>query len=231
MLRSVILAAVPVIPGRAARRDGSAHPRRRPPVRRRHRRRRRAARHPRPGRRRPARSPSTTSARTPSPPSRPTATRDEYLALLAALAGAGLTPGRRGQRQALRARARSSTSSWRTTTRGQICAAAADAGTTVTLDMEDHTTTDSTLEILAELRQGLPDDRRGAAGLPAPHRGRLPGAGHGRVAGAAVQGRLQGARVGGVPVGRRRGQVVRALHEHPDVRRRATRCWPPTTRG
>ena len=33
-----------------------------------------------------------------------------------------------------------------------ICAAAADAGTTVTLDMEDHTTTDSTLAILAELR-------------------------------------------------------------------------------
>ena len=126
--------------------------------------------------------------------------------------------------------ARSSTSSWRTTTRAAICAAATEAGTTVTLDMEDHTTTDSTLEILGQAAQGLPDDRRGAAGLPAPHRGRLPRAGHDRLPGAAVQGRLQGARVGGVPVGRRRGQVVRALHEHPDVRRRATRCWPPTTR-
>jgi proline dehydrogenase len=37
-----------------------------------------------------------------------------------------------------------------------ICAAAAKAGTTVTLDMEDHTTTDSTLEILSELRADFP---------------------------------------------------------------------------
>jgi len=38
----------------------------------------------------------------------------------------------------------------------EICAAAAVAGTTVTLDMEDHTTTDSTLETLAELRGDYP---------------------------------------------------------------------------
>ncbi len=37
-----------------------------------------------------------------------------------------------------------------------ICAAATEAGTTVTLDMEDHTTTDSTLEILAKLRGDFP---------------------------------------------------------------------------
>ena len=37
-----------------------------------------------------------------------------------------------------------------------ICAAAARAGTTVTLDMEDHTTVDSTLEILAALRRDYP---------------------------------------------------------------------------
>ena len=37
-----------------------------------------------------------------------------------------------------------------------ICAAAARAGTTVTLDMEDHTTVDSTLEILATLRAEHP---------------------------------------------------------------------------
>jgi proline dehydrogenase len=35
----------------------------------------------------------------------------------------------------------------------QICEAARDAGTTVTLDMEDHTTTDSTLGILRQLRE------------------------------------------------------------------------------
>jgi proline dehydrogenase len=39
----------------------------------------------------------------------------------------------------------------------QICTAARHAGTTVTLDMEDHTTTDSTLEILHELRQDYPE--------------------------------------------------------------------------
>jgi proline dehydrogenase len=39
----------------------------------------------------------------------------------------------------------------------RICQAAANAGTTVTLDMEDHTTTDSTLGILRELRQDFPD--------------------------------------------------------------------------
>jgi proline dehydrogenase len=37
-----------------------------------------------------------------------------------------------------------------------ICEAAKAAGTTVTLDMEDHTTTDSTLAILRELRQDFP---------------------------------------------------------------------------
>ena len=40
-----------------------------------------------------------------------------------------------------------------------ICEAARDAGTTVTLDMEDHTTTDSTLQILARPAQGLPVHR------------------------------------------------------------------------
>ncbi|WP_031469295.1 proline dehydrogenase family protein [Sciscionella sediminilitoris] len=38
----------------------------------------------------------------------------------------------------------------------RICEAAAAAGTTVTLDMEDHTTTDSTLGILRELRVDFP---------------------------------------------------------------------------
>jgi proline dehydrogenase len=38
----------------------------------------------------------------------------------------------------------------------QVCAVAAEAGTTVTLDMEDHTTTDATLEALRELRRDFP---------------------------------------------------------------------------
>lgn len=39
----------------------------------------------------------------------------------------------------------------------RICEAARNAGTTVTLDMEDHTTTDATLATLAELRADFPD--------------------------------------------------------------------------
>src|SRR3954447_13208225 len=39
----------------------------------------------------------------------------------------------------------------------RICEAARNAGTTVTLDMEDHTTTDATLETLRELRMDFPD--------------------------------------------------------------------------
>jgi proline dehydrogenase len=39
----------------------------------------------------------------------------------------------------------------------RICTAARVAGTTVTLDMEDHTTVESTLRILRELRKDFPD--------------------------------------------------------------------------
>jgi proline dehydrogenase len=39
----------------------------------------------------------------------------------------------------------------------RICAAAREAGTTVTLDMEDHTRIDQTLRILAQLRLEFPD--------------------------------------------------------------------------
>lgn len=38
-----------------------------------------------------------------------------------------------------------------------ICAAARAAGTTVTVDMEDHTTTDATLKVVRALRQEFPD--------------------------------------------------------------------------
>jgi proline dehydrogenase len=88
------------------------------------------------------------------------AVRDAYVGVLDVLSEAGLTQGGRvevsvklsavgqalgpdGEKIALEhARA--------------ICDAAAAAGTTVTLDMEDHTTTDSTLEVLRDLRQDFP---------------------------------------------------------------------------
>ncbi len=85
-------------------------------------------------------------------------TRDDYLALLSALGGANLAadaevsvklsavgqalPGD-GERIAL-------------DFAQQICARAAQVGTTVTIDMEDHTTTDSTLGILRGLREDFP---------------------------------------------------------------------------
>jgi proline dehydrogenase len=83
------------------------------------------------------------------------ATKNEYLALLTRLSEAGLTPaaevsvklsalGQRFDEKLAEANAR------------EICAAAVGADTTVTLDMEDHTTTDSTLEALARLRPDFP---------------------------------------------------------------------------
>jgi len=39
----------------------------------------------------------------------------------------------------------------------RVCQAARNAGTTVTLDAEDHTTTDATLDVLTELRQDFPE--------------------------------------------------------------------------
>ena len=86
-------------------------------------------------------------------------TRDAYLRLLGLLADEGLTGGAEtsvklsavgqalagdGEKIALE-------------NAHAICAAARAAGTTVTLDMEDHTTTDSTLRILRELRQDFPE--------------------------------------------------------------------------
>jgi proline dehydrogenase len=84
------------------------------------------------------------------------ANRDEYVRALQALADAGLTPaaevsvklsalGQRLDEKLAYEHARA------------ICAAAATAGTAVTLDMEDHATTDSTLDILTRLRADYPD--------------------------------------------------------------------------
>ena len=81
---------------------------------------------------------------------------------------------RRSARRCPRAPASAEATRSPSRTPATICRAARNAGTTVTLDMEDHTTTDSTLRDPARAAQGLPRDRCGAAGLPAPHRGRLP---------------------------------------------------------
>ncbi|GAA4593673.1 proline dehydrogenase [Actinoplanes octamycinicus] len=83
------------------------------------------------------------------------AVRDEYIGLLSRLHDAGLTPaaevsvklsalGQRLDEKIAYENARA------------VCAAAAEAGTTVTLDAEDHSTTDATLETLLELRKDFP---------------------------------------------------------------------------
>ncbi|BCL14180.1 proline dehydrogenase family protein [Micromonospora sagamiensis] len=88
-------------------------------------------------------------------PEQASATRDGYLTLLGALRDGGLTPaaevsvklsalGQKFDEQLAYDHARA------------ICVAADEAGTTVTLDMEDHTTTDSTLDVLSKLRKDHP---------------------------------------------------------------------------
>jgi len=83
------------------------------------------------------------------------ATREEYVALLGRLHSAGLTPAAEVsvKLSALGQRLDEKTALDHALA---VCAAAAAAGTSVTLDAEDHTTTDSTLEILAELRKEHP---------------------------------------------------------------------------
>ena len=76
----------------------------------------------------------------------------------------------------------------------RICEAAKDVGTTVTLDMEDHTTTDLTLSTLCRAARRLSQHRGGLAGVPASHRGGLSRPGTCGLTRAVVQGRLQRAK-------------------------------------
>jgi proline dehydrogenase len=88
-------------------------------------------------------------------PEQATAVRDEYLTLLTVLAGADLTPAAEVSVK-LSALGQKFDDKLAYDNVRAICTAAAAAGTTVTLDMEDHTTTDSTLDILARLRKDFP---------------------------------------------------------------------------
>jgi proline dehydrogenase len=86
------------------------------------------------------------------------ATRDAYLHLLKLLADEGLTSGAEVsvKLSAVGQALRGDGERFALDNAYAICQAATDAGTTVTLDMEDHTTTDSTLGILTELRRDFP---------------------------------------------------------------------------
>lgn len=86
------------------------------------------------------------------------AMRDACVELLGALGAAGLTEGAEvslklsslGQALGPDGARIAGENAWK------VCSAAAAAGTTVTLDMEDHTTTDATLATLRELRADFP---------------------------------------------------------------------------
>ena len=86
------------------------------------------------------------------------ATVKAYLVLLDRLSEAGLTAGGRTE-VSVKLSAVGQTISDELAEQGArtICAAARDAGTTVTLDMEDHTTTDRTLATLERLRREFPE--------------------------------------------------------------------------
>ena len=86
------------------------------------------------------------------------ATVKAYLVLLDRLREAGLTGGGRTEVSVkLTAVGQAIDEALALDNARTICEAAHAAGTTVTLDMEDHTTTDSTLRVLAELRRDYPE--------------------------------------------------------------------------
>ena len=86
-----------------------------------------------------------------------TVTVDAYVTLLDTLASKGLTAGGRAEVSVkLTAVGQGIDRSMALDNARTVCQAAKLAGTTVTLDMEDHTTTDSTLEVLHELRADFP---------------------------------------------------------------------------
>jgi proline dehydrogenase len=94
-------------------------------------------------------------------PQQAAAVTDEYVQVLGRLAAAGMSAGGRAEVSVKptavgldlpehgEKTARENIS--------RICAAAAAAGTTVTLDMEDHTKVEATLRILGQLRPDFPD--------------------------------------------------------------------------
>jgi proline dehydrogenase len=94
-------------------------------------------------------------------PGQASAVTDEYVRLLGRLGAAGLASGGRAE-VSVKATAvgldlpehGEKTATENITT---ICAAASAAGTTVTLDMEDHSRVDATLRIAAQVRQEFPD--------------------------------------------------------------------------
>ncbi len=94
-------------------------------------------------------------------PEQAAAVTSEYVKLLELLASAGLTVGGRAEVSVKPTAVGLGLAEHGEKTAaenlGRICAAAQAAGTTVTVDMEDHTWVDATLRLVADLRADVPD--------------------------------------------------------------------------
>jgi proline dehydrogenase len=94
-------------------------------------------------------------------PDQAAAVASEYVALLDLLASAGLTVGGRAEASVKPTAVGLGLPEHGAKTAAEnivrICAAARAAGTTVTVDMEDHTRVDATLHLVNELRPDFPD--------------------------------------------------------------------------
>jgi proline dehydrogenase len=94
-------------------------------------------------------------------PEQAAAVTSEYVKLLELLASAGLTVGGRAEVSVKPTAVGLGLAEHGEKTAaeniGRICAAAQAAGTTVTVDMEDHTWVDATLRLVADLRADFPD--------------------------------------------------------------------------
>ncbi len=94
-------------------------------------------------------------------PEQAAAVATEYVALIELLAGAGLTAGGRAEVSVKPTAVGLGLAEHGEKTAaeniGRICAAAEAAGTTVTVDMEDHTRVDATLRLVSDLRADFPD--------------------------------------------------------------------------
>jgi proline dehydrogenase len=94
-------------------------------------------------------------------PDQATAVTTEYVKLLELLARAGLTIGGRAEVSVKPTAVGLGLADHGEKTAaeniGRICAAARAAGTTVTVDMEDHTWVDATLRLVSDLRADFPD--------------------------------------------------------------------------
>ena len=128
-------------------------------------------------------------------PEQAAAVTAEYAALLSQLAAAGLAGGGRAEVSVKPTAVGLGLAEHGEKTAAEniarICAAARAAGTTVTVDMEDHTRVDQTLRIVRGDPAGPPGPGRGHPVLAAPLGGGLRRARAGRLPGPAVQGSVR----------------------------------------